>query len=284
MYMYTYMYTYMYMYMYMYVISVYAYIYIYICVCVYIYIYIYVCVCIYIYIYIYICVCLQWANTFAYYPRDRHTYLRNKGKQKAEILATLPHINQTYGYSTTFCSEQTHLSTIQETQTQISHKKEPPGTMFHMFLCFLKEAVSGSGSLSKCSTPHTSNNCVWHIQRKLWQRGHMRHGEILCASSWQKLRRWVTLQVKPEGTKRATSVNVQLPRLQKDLRTGSISRDIVEASVDPTTFALARNPREPARLWCRAAAHAAHIEGSPHARRTIRRYVGREPRDAPPSP
>ena len=31
----------------------------------------------------------------------------------------------------------------------------------------------------------------------------------------------------PEGTKRATSVNVQLPCLQKDLRTGSISRDIV---------------------------------------------------------
>ena len=31
----------------------------------------------------------------------------------------------------------------------------------------------------------------------------------------------------PEGTKRATSVNVQLLRLQKDLRTGSISRDIV---------------------------------------------------------
>ena len=31
----------------------------------------------------------------------------------------------------------------------------------------------------------------------------------------------------PEGTKRVTSVNVQLPCLQKDLRTGSISRDIV---------------------------------------------------------
>ena len=30
----------------------------------------------------------------------------------------------------------------------------------------------------------------------------------------------------PEGTKRATSVNVQLPCLQKDLRTGSISRDV----------------------------------------------------------
>ena len=30
----------------------------------------------------------------------------------------------------------------------------------------------------------------------------------------------------PEGTKRATSANVQLPRLQKDLRTGSISREI----------------------------------------------------------
>ena len=31
----------------------------------------------------------------------------------------------------------------------------------------------------------------------------------------------------PEGTKRATSVNVQLRCLQKDLRAGSISRDIV---------------------------------------------------------
>ena len=32
---------------------------------------------------------------------------------------------------------------------------------------------------------------------------------------------------RPEGTKRATSVNVQLLRLQKDLRTGSTSRDVV---------------------------------------------------------
>ena len=31
----------------------------------------------------------------------------------------------------------------------------------------------------------------------------------------------------PEDTNRATSVNLQLPRLRKDLRTGSISRDIV---------------------------------------------------------
>ena len=30
----------------------------------------------------------------------------------------------------------------------------------------------------------------------------------------------------PEGTKCATSVNVQLPCLKKELRTGSISRDI----------------------------------------------------------
>ena len=36
----------------------------------------------------------------------------------------------------------------------------------------------------------------------------------------------------PEGTKRATSVNVQLLRLQKDLRTGSISRDIVNFSAN----------------------------------------------------
>ena len=35
----------------------------------------------------------------------------------------------------------------------------------------------------------------------------------------------VTRNHTPEGTKRATSVNVQLPCLQKDLRTGSISRD-----------------------------------------------------------
>ena len=33
--------------------------------------------------------------------------------------------------------------------------------------------------------------------------------------------------LQPEGTKRATSVNIQLPCLQKDLRTGSISRDTV---------------------------------------------------------
>ena len=32
---------------------------------------------------------------------------------------------------------------------------------------------------------------------------------------------------RPEGTKRATSVNVRLPRLQRDLRTGLISRHIV---------------------------------------------------------
>ena len=32
--------------------------------------------------------------------------------------------------------------------------------------------------------------------------------------------------VWPEGGRRATSVNVQLPRLQKDLRTGSISQDV----------------------------------------------------------
>ena len=31
----------------------------------------------------------------------------------------------------------------------------------------------------------------------------------------------------PEGTRRATSVNVRLPCLQKDLRTGSVSRDTV---------------------------------------------------------
>ena len=34
----------------------------------------------------------------------------------------------------------------------------------------------------------------------------------------------------PEGTKRATSVNVQLPCLQKDLRAGSILRDILNFS------------------------------------------------------
>ena len=34
-------------------------------------------------------------------------------------------------------------------------------------------------------------------------------------------------QFLPEGTKRATSVNVQLPCLRKDLRAGSISRDVV---------------------------------------------------------
>ena len=42
--------------------------------------------------------------------------------------------------------------------------------------------------------------------------------------------KWRTLtwgSFVPEGTKCATSVNVQLPCLQKNLRTGSISRDIV---------------------------------------------------------
>ena len=33
-------------------------------------------------------------------------------------------------------------------------------------------------------------------------------------------------QIVPEGTKHATSVNVQLPRLRKDRRTGSISRNM----------------------------------------------------------
>ena len=43
---------------------------------------------------------------------------------------------------------------------------------------------------------------------------------------------WLSAQtrdcvVRPEGTKRATSISVQLLRLRKNLRTGSISRDIV---------------------------------------------------------
>ena len=42
------------------------------------------------------------------------------------------------------------------------------------------------------------------------------------ASAGQKCRLAI-----PEGTKRATSVNEQLPCPQKDLRTGSISRDVV---------------------------------------------------------
>ena len=44
-------------------------------------------------------------------------------------------------------------------------------------------------------------------------------------SCWQ-MRAHIVLQ-SPAGTKRATSVNVQLPRLQRHLCTGSISRDIV---------------------------------------------------------
>ena len=38
---------------------------------------------------------------------------------------------------------------------------------------------------------------------------------------------YIYIYIYPEGTNRATSVNVQLPCLRKDPRTGSISRDIV---------------------------------------------------------
>ena len=54
---------------------------------------------------------------------------------------------------------------------------------------------------------------------------------LACALLTEDARVWrappgVLLQPSlPEGTKRATSVNVQLPCLRKDLRTGSISRD-----------------------------------------------------------
>ena len=39
-----------------------------------------------------------------------------------------------------------------------------------------------------------------------------------------------TCLLESEGTKRATSVNLQLPCLRKDLRTGSISRDVMNLS------------------------------------------------------
>ena len=45
------------------------------------------------------------------------------------------------------------------------------------------------------------------------------------ASLGSRIRRRGCLDGAPEGTNRATSVSVQLLCLQKDLRTGSISRD-----------------------------------------------------------
>ena len=53
----------------------------------------------------------------------------------------------------------------------------------------------------------------------------------------------------PEGTKRATSVNVQLPCLQKDLRTGSISRDIVSF---PSELCRRRRCSRMSHVWCRS--------------------------------
>ena len=57
----------------------------------------------------------------------------------------------------------------------------------------------------------------------------------------------------PEGTKRATSINVQLLRLQKDLRTVSILRDIVLTGAHEHLISNCRvSPRGPHRDTLRA--------------------------------
>ena len=59
------------------------------------------------------------------------------------------------------------------------------------------------------------------------------HGRTPFAHAWLCLFGCVLrARVLPEGIKRATSVIVQLPRLQKDLRAGSISRDIANFPSD----------------------------------------------------
>ena len=57
--------------------------------------------------------------------------------------------------------------------------------------------------------------------------GHSPKRPPSCPSSWRETQNRPTQSKAPEGTKRATSANVQLPCLQKDLRKGSISRDMV---------------------------------------------------------
>ena len=71
---------------------------------------------------------------------------------------------------------------------------------------------------AKDDTPEiTTMKFHWKVLLKI-------HWTIPLESSTGKV---TTLGKFPEGTKCATSVNVQLPCLRKDLRTGSISRDIV---------------------------------------------------------
>ena len=54
----------------------------------------------------------------------------------------------------------------------------------------------------------------------------------------------------PEGTKRATSVDVQLLRLQTDLRMGSISRDI-SRNFPPNSAAAEVTCLRKWHVWCR---------------------------------
>ena len=75
----------------------------------------------------------------------------------------------------------------------------------------------------------------------------------------------------PDGTKRATSVNVQPLRMQKDLRTGSISRDIVNF---PSELRSSRSVTltEVARL----VPPEGEAQGRGHERQEDRRQRGRE--------
>ena len=81
----------------------------------------------------------------------------------------------------------------------------------------------------------------------------------------------------PECTKRATSVNVQLPCLQEDLRTGSISRDTVNFPAELcrrrsgtfTEAALVVPPESLPRL------RSASGLGTRHLRRTSARHASR---------
>ena len=83
---------------------------------------------------------------------------------------------------------------------------------------------------------------------------------------------WEESSWLPEGTKRATSVSVRLPHLQKDLRTGSPSRDI--ANFPPELCRRRRGAfAEVARLVPLPGARDWGV-GLPSSHRTSRRWGG----------
>ena len=58
----------------------------------------------------------------------------------------------------------------------------------------------------------------------------------------------LTIKIMPESTKRATSLDLQLPCLQQDLRTGSIPLDIVNF---PSELCRRRSASPKSQVWCR---------------------------------